>query len=165
MIVIKWNEWGFRPPLCTYRLHWARRSSWGWWDEWDDTALQTQASKFEPWRSEAEHATSRSLRLPIILNIYEWVGKTFFFFETWRPCGVRARDLWLSKQAALTTAPGSTLNQRWLNLTQARSNVGLMLGQRCRQRPSIKSTLFSVLFSWMSQWFRVCVTYKPNHSL
>ena len=31
----KWNEWGFRPPLCTYRLNWARRTSWRWWDEWD----------------------------------------------------------------------------------------------------------------------------------
>ena len=35
----KWNESGFRPPLCTYRLNWARRSSWGWWDDWDDTVL------------------------------------------------------------------------------------------------------------------------------
>ena len=44
----KWNESGFRPPLCTYRLNWARRTSWGWWDDWDDTVLQTQDSKFEP---------------------------------------------------------------------------------------------------------------------
>ena len=35
----KWNESGFRPPLCTYRLNWARRTSWGWWDDWDDTVL------------------------------------------------------------------------------------------------------------------------------
>ena len=28
----------------------------------DNTALQTQDSKFKPWRSEAEHATSRSQR-------------------------------------------------------------------------------------------------------
>ena len=55
----KWNESGFRPPLCTYRLNWARRASWGWWDDWDDTVLQTQDSKFKPWRSEAEHATSQ----------------------------------------------------------------------------------------------------------
>ena len=52
--VSKWNESGFRPPLCTYRLNWARRTSWGWWDDWYDTVLQTQDSKFEPWRSEAE---------------------------------------------------------------------------------------------------------------
>ena len=36
-----WNKWDFRPPVCTYRLNWARITSWGWWDEWDDTALQT----------------------------------------------------------------------------------------------------------------------------
>ena len=65
---MKWNESGFRPPLCTYRLNWARRTSWGWWDDWDDTVLQTQDSKFEPWRSKAEHATSRSRRLPAILT-------------------------------------------------------------------------------------------------
>ena len=35
-----WNEWDFRPPVCTYRLNWARITSWGWWDEWDDTAIQ-----------------------------------------------------------------------------------------------------------------------------
>ena len=38
----KWNESGFRPPLCTYRLNWDRRTSWGWWDDWDDTVLRTQ---------------------------------------------------------------------------------------------------------------------------
>ena len=67
---MKWNESGFRPPLCTYRLNWARRTSWGWWDDWDDTVLQTQDSKFEPWRSEAEHATSRSRRLPTMLTMF-----------------------------------------------------------------------------------------------
>ena len=35
-----WNEWDFMSPVCTYRLNWARITSWGWWDEWDDTALQ-----------------------------------------------------------------------------------------------------------------------------
>ena len=69
IVVNKWNESGFRPPLCTYRLNWARKTSWGWWDDWDDTVLQTQDSKFEPWRSEAEHATSRSRRLPTILTL------------------------------------------------------------------------------------------------
>ena len=39
-------KWNFRPHLCTYRLN----SASGWWDQWDDTALQTQNSKFEPWR-------------------------------------------------------------------------------------------------------------------
>ena len=27
---MKWNESDFRPPLCTYRLNWARRASWGY---------------------------------------------------------------------------------------------------------------------------------------
>ena len=77
------NESGFRPPLCTYRLNWARRTSWGWWDDWDDTVLQTQDSKFEPWRSEAEHATSRSRRLPTILTFTRgWGRNNFCFFQT-----------------------------------------------------------------------------------
>ena len=80
---MKWNESGFRPPLCTYRLNWARRTSWGWWDDWDDTVFQTQDSKFEPWRSEAEHATSRSRRLPTILTFTRgWGRNTFCFFQT-----------------------------------------------------------------------------------
>ena len=79
----QWNESGFRPPLCTYRLNWARRTSWGWWDDWDDTVLQTQDSKFEPWRSEAEHATSRSRRLPTILTFTRvWGRNIFCFFQT-----------------------------------------------------------------------------------
>ena len=78
--VMKWNESGFMPPLCTYRLNWARRTSWGWWD---DTVLQTQDSKFEPWRSGAEHATSRSQRLPTILTFTRgWRRNIFCFFKT-----------------------------------------------------------------------------------
>ena len=80
---MKWNESGFRPPLCTYRLNWARRTSWGWWDDWDDYVLQTQDSKFEPWRSEAEHATSRSWRLLTILTFTRgWGSNIFCFFGT-----------------------------------------------------------------------------------
>ena len=80
---MKWNESGLRPPLCTYRLNWARRVSWGWWDDWDDTVLQTQDSKFEPWRSESEHATSRSRRLPTILIFTRGWGRNIFcFFQT-----------------------------------------------------------------------------------
>ena len=79
----KWNDSGFRAPLCTYRLNWASRTSWGWWDEWDDTVIQTQDSKFEPWRSEAEHVTSRSRRLPTILTLTRWWGRNIFsFFQT-----------------------------------------------------------------------------------
>ena len=88
----KWNESGFRPPLCIYRLNWARRTSWGWWDDWDDTVLQTQDSKFEPWRSEAEHATSRSRRLPTILTFTRGWGRNIFCFFQTAGTGNRAPD-------------------------------------------------------------------------
>ena len=105
---MKWNEWAFRPPLCTYRLNWTRGTSWGWWNEWDDTALRKHDTKFEPWRSEVEHATSRSQRLPTILNLYGWEWKKRFVYLKFEgQSGVRNRDLRLCKQAALTTAPGS----------------------------------------------------------
>ena len=109
MLYIKWNESGFRPPLCTYRLNWARRTSWGWWDDWDDTVLQTQDSKFEPWRSEAEHATSRSRRLPTILTFTRgWGRNNFVSFKPPRP-GTEPRTLaW--KAAVLTTTLGPPPN-------------------------------------------------------
>ena len=77
----KWNESGFRPPLCTFGLIWARRTSWGWWDEWDDTVLQTQDLKFEPWRSDVEHDITRSRRLPTILSFTRGWGRNIFNSE------------------------------------------------------------------------------------
>ena len=44
-----------------------------------DTVLQTQDSKFEPCRSEAEHTTSRSRRLPTLQVDGE---ETYCFFQT-----------------------------------------------------------------------------------
>ena len=107
----KWNESGFRPLLCTYRLNWARRTSWGWWDDWDDTVLQTQDSKFEPWRSEVEHATSRSRRLPTILTFTRGWGRNIFVSLKPPSSGTEPRTLaW--KAAVLTT----TLGPRPLNI-------------------------------------------------
>ena len=83
---IKLNESGFRPLLCIYRLNWATRTSWGWWDEWDDTVLQTQDSRFEPWRSGAKHATSRSRSHPTILSCPSGWGRNIFVsFKPQRP--------------------------------------------------------------------------------
>ena len=102
---MKWNESGFRPPLCTYSLNWARRTSWGWWDDWDDTVLQTQDSKFEPWRSKAEHATSRSRRLPTILTFTRGWGRNIFVsFKPPRPGTEPGTLAW--KAAVLTTTLG-----------------------------------------------------------
>ena len=115
---MKWNESGFRPPLCTYRLNWPRKTSWGWWDDWDDTVLQIQDSKFDPWRSEAEHATSRSRGLPTILTFTRGWGRNIFVsFKPPRP-GTEPRTLaW--KAAVLTTpsgpppVPGANPGENW----------------------------------------------------
>ena len=115
----KWNESGFRPPLCTYRLNWARRTSWGWWDDWDDTVLQTQDSKFEPWRSEAEHATSRSQRLPIILTFTRGWGRNIFVsFKPPRP-GTEPRTLaWKAAVLTTTLGPPPSVSDAWDSLTR-----------------------------------------------
>ena len=114
---MKWNESGFRPPLCTYRLNWARRTSWGWWDDWDDTVLQTQDSKFEPWRSEAEHATSRSRRLPTILTFTrEWGRNIFVSFKPPRPGTEPGTLAW--KAAVLTTTLGPPPITQITSITQ-----------------------------------------------
>ena len=106
MLICKWNESGFRPFLCTYRLNWARRISWEWWYEWDDTVLQTQGSKLEPWRSEAEHATSRSRRLPAILSFTSGRGRNIFV--SFKPPRSRNEPRTLTWKAAVrTTTLGS----------------------------------------------------------
>ena len=73
------------------------------WLRWH--CLQTQDSKFEPWRSEAEHATSRSRRLPAILTFTRgWGRNIFVFFKPPSP-GTEPRTLaW--KAAVLTTTLG-----------------------------------------------------------
>ena len=111
----KWNESGFRPPLCTYRLNWARRTSWGWWDDWDDTVLQTQDSKFEPCRSEAEHATSRSRRPPTIMTFTRGWGRNIFIsFNPPRP-GTELRTLaWKAAVLTTTLGPPPTIEARSL---------------------------------------------------
>ena len=45
--------------------------------EWDDTAFQTRDSKFEPWRSEAEHAPHDIESLRVSRE------ETFCVFRTW----------------------------------------------------------------------------------
>ena len=97
---LKWNESGFRPPLCTYRLNWARRTSCGWWMRWlcpPDTGFEIRA--LAVWGrarylsvTEAPHNT----------EFHTWMGKFFFVsFKPPRP-GTEPRTLaW--KAAVLTT--------------------------------------------------------------
>ena len=128
----KWNESGFRTPLCTYRLNWARRTSWRWWDDWDDTVLQTQDSKFEPWRSEAEYATSRSL----LTFTRGWGRNIFCFFQT-AETGNRTPNSSVKGSGAnhYPRAPAPAYTKRRLT-----SNVGSMFNV-LRRRPNIDSTL------------------------
>ena len=102
---MKWNESGFRPLFCTYRLNLARKTSCVWWDEWDNTALHTQDSKLEPWRSEAEHVTSRSRRFPTILSFTSGWGRNILV--SFKPPR-RGNEPWtlVWKAAVLTTTPG-----------------------------------------------------------
>ena len=147
---IKWNESGFRPPLCTYRLNWARRTSWGWWDDWDDTVLQTQDSKFEPWRSEAEHATSRSRRLPTILTFTRGWGRNIFVsFKTPRP-GTEPRTLaW--KAAVLTTTLGPPPFE-WIKATHFRNIIRF----RKRRMTKCRSLHFCLLYPPVFQCHVFC---------
>ena len=140
---MKWNESGFRPPLCTYRLNWTRRTSRGWWDEWDDTVFQTQDSKFGPWRSEAEHATSWSRRLPTISSFTrKWGRNIFVSFKPPRP-GTEPRTLaW--KAAVLTTTlgppPYSDRKKPWWTKQTRMCNVVLLFSQPLKLLSSVKTT-------------------------
>ena len=69
---MKWVGFGFKPPLFTYKLNWARRTSGGYWDEWDTTALQIQDLSV----TEATHN---------IDSLQVSGEKIFCFFGTWRP--------------------------------------------------------------------------------
>ena len=144
-VEMKWNESGFRPPLCTYRLNWARRTSWGLWDDWGDTVLQTQDLKFEPWRSEAEHATSRSRSLPTHVDGEE----TFCVsFKPPRP-GTEPRTLtW--KAAVLTTTLGPPPILRVPLNTKHLYNICTMLDQRRRRWADVVQMLYiCFVFAWV----------------
>ena len=123
---MQWYESGFRPPLCTYRLNWARRTSWGWWDDWDDTVLLTQDSKFEPWRSEAEHATSRSRRLPTILTFTRGWGRNIFCFFQTAETGNRTPNSGIKGSGANHYSRAPTL--LWLCI----ESTGLIRASQCK---------------------------------
>ena len=98
------NGWGFRPPLCTYRLNWASGTSSGWWD---GTAL----SRYRIWNSIPSSMRPNTLPLghegfPWYWIFQEWAEKKqFVSLKLEGQSGVQNRDLRLSKQAALTTPP------------------------------------------------------------
>ena len=74
------------------------RTSWDWCDY---TALQTQDSKFHPWLSEAIHANFLFTEAPLNIEYFRFnEEKTFAFLKPECQRGVKARDRWLSRQAA-----------------------------------------------------------------
>ena len=110
---MKWNESGFRPLLCTYRLNWARRTSWGWWDDWDDTVLQTQNSfEIHPLAIWCRARYLSVTEAPQNTDFHTWMRKKHFFvsFKPTRP-GTEPRTLtW--RAAVLTTTLGPPLKRK-----------------------------------------------------
>ena len=99
----KWNKWGFRPPLWTCRLNWAR-GTWGWWD---DTALQTQNSK---WVSEAPH-NIKYLRVR--------GGRNILFLWTWMPergLNPRSPNFQAGTFSHCTRTPVLTVNENMMKV-------------------------------------------------
>ena len=89
------NKWGFRPPVCTYRLNWAKRTSWGLWYECVETALHTQDRKFECWTT---------LPLGHRGSPQYWIFASESKLSLKPECCGRIRDLrFAGRQAALTT--------------------------------------------------------------
>ena len=98
----KWNEWGFMPILCTYRLNWARRTPAD--GEMNEMTLP----------SRHRIRNSSTLLLGHESSPRYWIitserGRNLLLLWTWSPkwgSNPRSPTFRLSKQAALTTAPG-----------------------------------------------------------
>ena len=71
-LVRKWVESGFRPPLCTHRLNWAKRTFWGWCDEWDDTEYSGESAVYH--------------------SACQRAGFCVCFYTLWYSCGISTRQ-------------------------------------------------------------------------
>ena len=74
----------FFPQIVKYRED-------AWWYEWDDTALQTQYSKFEPWYHSGRAPYLSVTEVPHNIESCECTAN--FFFETWIPREVTNHEL------------------------------------------------------------------------
>ena len=113
-------------PTCTWQP--------GWWEEWDDTVLQRQDSKFQPWRSGAEFAISRFRSSQYCIFTSEQ-GRTFCFFETWMPePGLKLRSPTFQAGRQPPCIPDRERSSQLTQLMDTRrwTNVGMMLSQLCK---------------------------------
>ena len=108
---MKEKEWGLRPPFCTNKLNWAKRTSWGWWENLLRMVRWTRwhCPPYTAFKIRTLTVWGRARYFfHTILSFYEWAEtKHCVSLKLKGQSGVRTRDLRLSKQAALTTAPGS----------------------------------------------------------
>ena len=72
----------------------------------------TQDPKFGPWRSEAEHATSRSRKLPIILTSTRGWGRNIFCFLQTAETGNRTPNSGV-KGSGANRYPRATARELW----------------------------------------------------
>ena len=92
----KWKESGFRPPLCSYRLNWTRKTSWGWWDDWDDSPPDTG---FEIWAL-AVWGRARYLSVteaPHNTDFHTWMGEKHLILSNRRDREPNP-ELWRERQ-------------------------------------------------------------------
>ena len=180
---MKLNESGFR-PLCAHwaRLNWARITSWGWEDKWDDTALQTQDSKFKPWGLWGRVRYLSVTEIPHN-TFFQVDGEETFFVSFKSPWpGNEPRTL-ARKAAVLTTTPGlqlfsdihslcnisaSTLKKRaggihcskWFDIRTGHLRAG----------PKLKTGLFNLKYNaskvnWCLTGVSFCPTSELNESI
>ena len=109
----------------------------GWWDEWGDTVLLTQDSKFVPWHSESEHATSRSRRLHTILTFTRgWGGNSVVSFKPPGPiCCFRLSRYYLS-QSCKRNVLLQGLWLRWLFMHHRQRSWGVHVPGRIHKMTS-----------------------------
>ena len=84
------------------------------------------------WWSEVEHVTSRSQRLPTILNLYEWAGKELFvFLKSEFQWEGQTLDLRLSRQAPYPVHQDGGRYANGVHLSAVLENTVLVRGIRC----------------------------------
>ena len=146
----KWNKSGFRPPLCTYRLNWARRTSWGWWDDWDDTVLQTQDFEI---RALAVWGWARYLSVteaPHDTDFHTWMGKKHFLFLSNRRDREPNTEFWREKKGPRPLVQGEN---RWSRCSsQVRPGFWSVPRKAVMEQQNFRPLWFAQKVNWRTSW-------------